>query len=95
VALLVAAFMAIIVNAPSRIAKINPATLVDLMQEPHWSVSGAIAQNEIARRQLTVLISSGFQNRLKAWLLTLSICAQILGISLIALAELKILLSNS
>jgi phosphoglycerol transferase MdoB-like AlkP superfamily enzyme len=95
VSLLLAAFAAIMVNAPSRRAKIDPNSLFELMDEPNWSAPGSNVQNAIARRQLIAVIASGYQNRQKAWLLTLSIGAQLLGISLIAFAALEILLSKS
>jgi hypothetical protein len=89
--LLIAALAAIVVNAPTRIAKINADSLLQLTRDPYWNTPGAVAQNEIARKQAMTLISSGFQNRRKAQFLTLSICAQVLGLSLVALVAVRIL----
>ena len=90
--LLLAALAGIGVNAPYRKEKISARSLVGLVQGPLWNTPGAEAQREITRAQLMVLISAGSQNKRKSRFLMLSICAQLLGLSLVASAALEILL---
>jgi hypothetical protein len=89
--LLLATLFGIITNVPSLTGKIEADDLLQNIEGPLWDSQARDMQRKIARAQLKVLTSAQNQNKRKARFLTLSVCAQILGLSLIAAAVLEIL----
>jgi hypothetical protein len=89
--LVVAAIGGIAVNAPSLMGKIDADHLLALLEMSPEKVF-PVSLREITVAQTKVLVSAQIQNRRKAKLLTGSVRAQVLGISLIASAILVILL---
>jgi len=90
--LLLATLAGIGVNSPSRIAKLDADTLLAMLQKGSSDASTTIPQRGLLEAKTKLLISAQIQNRRKARLLIISICAQLAGLTFVASATLGLLL---
>lgn len=92
VLLLLATLAGIGVNTPSRIAKIDADTLLAMLQKGTSDDSAAVSHRGLLEAKTKLLISMQIQNKKKARLLIVSICAQLAGLSFVASATIGLLL---
>lgn len=83
VALLVAAILALVTNAPLRHRAINPPAMARTMRE-HWMDDEATAQARVTSTRARLLATARGANDLKALLLLAAMTAEVLGVALLA-----------
>ncbi|HEU5472707.1 MAG TPA: hypothetical protein VFV67_18830 [Actinophytocola sp.] len=83
VALLVAAILALVTNAPLRHRAINAAAMVQTMRE-HWADHESTARARVTSTTARLLATARSANDLKALLLLAAMSAEVLGVALLA-----------
>jgi hypothetical protein len=83
VALLVAAALALVTNAPLRHRAINPPAMVQTMRE-HWTDDEATARARVTSTRARLLATARSANDFKAILLLAAMTAEVLGVALLA-----------
>lgn len=83
VALLVAAILALVTNAPLRHRAINPSAMAQTMRE-HWADDEPTAQARVTSTGARLLETTRRANDFKALLLLAGMSAEVLGVALLA-----------
>jgi hypothetical protein len=83
VALLAAAILALVTNAPLRHRAINPPAMAQTMRE-HWEDDELTARARVTSTRARLLANARNANDIKALLLLAAIAAEVLGVGLLA-----------
>ena len=89
--LALAAFVAIVTNAPRKRDAIALSTLRPLLEEQHWSAPEVYAQRQVAKSQLVVLESERRTNVRMARLLQWAIGLELVGIACVVAAVITLI----